>query len=70
MGGYRIDCHIVAELRMDRRPKRRKRTCGDALISASTIPLERPAGDIAGAKAMNTLTFSFNLGCIDNVANA
>ena len=55
-GGYKIDCHIVAELRIERRPKRRYKTCGDALTSASTMPLESPAGDMAGASAMKTLT--------------
>lgn len=65
-----MDCHIVAELRMDRRPKRRNRTCGEALIRASTIPLERPAGDMAGAKAMKTLTCWFSLGWIARVAKA
>lgn len=70
IGGYRIDCHIVAELRMERRPKRRKRTCGEAFINESTIPFERPAGDIAGARAMNTLTFSLSFGCTARVAKA
>jgi hypothetical protein len=51
-----MDCHIVAELRIERRPNRRNKTCGDALMSASTIPFESPAGDIAGAKAIKTLT--------------
>ena len=65
-----MDCHIVAELRMERRPKRRKRTCGEALTSASTMPFERPAGDMAGARAMKTLTWSFSLGCTAKVAKA
>lgn len=62
IGGYRIDCHILAELSMERRPNRRKRTCGEAFIRESTMPFERPAGDIAGASAINTLTLSFSLG--------
>jgi len=62
MGGYKIDCHMVAELRIDLRPKSRKRTEGDALTRASTIPFDSPAGDMAGARAMKTLTWSFNLG--------
>lgn len=70
IGGYMIDCHIVVELRMERRPKRRNRTSGEAFISESTTPFLNPAGDIAGASAMNTLTLSFNFGCIDSVAKA
>ncbi len=70
IGGYRIDCHIVAELRMLRRPKARKRTSGEALTSASTTPFCRPDGAIAGARPMNTLTLSFNFGWVDSEANA
>lgn len=36
----------------------------------STTPLRSPAGDMAGARAMKTLTFSFSFGCIESVANA
>ena len=63
-------CHMVAELRMLRRPNVRNNTSGDALIRASTTPLWRPAGDIAGARAMNTSTLSFRVGWIDKVAKA
>lgn len=31
-------------------------------MRASTMPLERPAGDIAGARAMNTFTWSLSFG--------
>ena len=55
---------------MERRPKRRKRTCGEALTSASTMPFERPAGDMAGARAIKTLTWSLSLGCTARVAKA
>jgi hypothetical protein len=61
---------MVAELRMERRPKRRKRTCGEALTRASTTLLESPAGDMAGARAMKTLTWSFSLGWIARLAKA
>lgn len=70
IGGYRMLCHVVAELRMDRRPKRRKRTCGEALIRASTIPFFNPGTDIAGASAIKTLTCSFNLGLTAKLAKA
>lgn len=70
MGGYRIDCHIVVELKIDRRPKSRKSTCGDALTSASTTPLNSPAGDMAGANAMKTLTLSLSFGWIASAAKA
>lgn len=70
MGGYRMDCHIVVELKIERRPNRRNKTCGDAFISESTTPFLKPAGDIAGARAMNTLTLSFSFGCIESVAKA
>lgn len=55
-GGYNSVSHMVAELKMERRPKRRNKTDGDALTSESTTPLDKPAGAIAGARAMNTLT--------------
>ena len=55
-GGYNKVSHMVAELRMDRLPNMRNRTDGDALTSESTTPLERPAGAIAGARPMKTLT--------------
>lgn len=53
---------MVAELRIERRPNMRKRTWGEALTRASTIPVDRPAGDIAGARAIKTLTWSLSLG--------
>ena len=62
IGGYKIDCHIVDELRRLRRPKARKRTSGEAFTSESTTPFCKPVGDIAGANAMNTSTLSFNAG--------
>ena len=62
IGGYRIDCHMVAELRMLLRPKARKRTSGEAFINESTIPFRSPAGDIAGARAMKTSTLSLRVG--------
>ena len=62
IGGYKIDCHMVAELSMLRRPKARKRTSGDALTKESTMPLRSPAGDIAGAKAMKTSILSLRVG--------
>ena len=70
MGGYRMVCHMVAELRILRRPKARNSTSGDALTSESTTPFFSPAGDIAGARPMNTLTLSLSLGCVDRAANA
>ena len=62
MGGYRIDCHMVAELNRLRRPNARNRTSGEALTRESTTPFLNPAGDMAGAKAMKTSTFSFKVG--------
>lgn len=61
---------MVAELRMDRLPKRRNRTCGDALTSESTTPLDSPAGAMAGAKAMKTLTLLLSFGWMARVAKA
>ncbi len=62
IGGYKIDCHIVAELSILRRPKARNKTSGEAFTKASTTPLRRPAGDMAGASAMKTSTWSFRVG--------
>lgn len=70
MGGYKMDCHIVVELSIERRPKRRNRTCGEAFMSESTMPFLKPAGDMAGARPMKTLTLSFSFGCIESVAKA
>ena len=70
IGGYRIDCHIVAELRMLRLPKARKSTSGEALTSASTTPFCNPEGAIAGARPTKTLTLSLSLGWVESVANA
>lgn len=70
IGGYKIDCHMVAELSMLRRPKAKKRTSGEALTKASTTPFRRPAGDMAGAKAMKTSTLSLRVGWMDSVAKA
>ena len=70
IGGYSIDCHIVAELSMLLRPKARKRTSGEAFINESTIPFRSPAGDMAGARAIKTSILSFSVGWIDKVAKA
>ena len=51
-------------------PNARKITSGEALTRASTMPLDSPAGDIAGASAIKTSTLSLRVGCIDKVANA
>jgi hypothetical protein len=56
MGGYKMVSHMVAELRIERRPNRRNKTEGDAVTSTSTIPLDKPAGAMAGARAIKTLT--------------
>ena len=70
IGGYNIDCHMVAELRMLRRPKAKKRTSGEALTRASTTPFRSPAGDMAGAKPMKTSTLLLRVGWMDSVAKA
>ena len=62
IGGYNIDCQKVAEDKIDFLPNARKRTSGEALTKESTMPLLRPAGDMAGARAMKRLTFSFRGG--------
>ena len=70
IGGYKIDCHIVAEESMLLRPNARKSTSGEAFINASTTLCRSPAGDIAGARATKTSTLSFRVGWMDNVAKA
>ena len=70
IGGYRMDCHMVAELRMLLRPKARKMTSGEAFINESTTLLYKPEGDMAGARAMKTSTLSLSVGWIDRVAKA
>jgi hypothetical protein len=70
MGGYKMVSHIVAELRMERRPNKRNKTEGDAVTSASTIPLDKPAGAIAGARAMKTLIWLLSLGWMAKLAKA
>lgn len=65
-----MDSQSGAEARMPLRPNMRNKTCGDALMRASAIPLARPGGDIAGARAMKTLTCWFNLGWIERAAKA
>ena len=70
IGGYKIACHIVAELSIERLPKAKKSSSGDVLMKVSTIPCESPEGDIAGARATNMLTFSLRLGLIEREANA
>lgn len=69
-GGYMSFSHMVAELRMDRLPNMRYRTDGEALTRESTTPFDSPAGAMAGARAMKTLTWWFNLGWMARVANA
>ena len=61
---------MPAELSRLRRPNARNSISGDALIMEATMPLARPGGDIAGARAMNTSTFSLRVGWIDSVAKA
>ena len=61
---------MVAALKMERLPNARKSISGDVLINVSTMPYDRPDGDIAGANAINMLTFSFKPGLIDKDANA
>lgn len=70
IAGYKRACHIVVLLKIAFRPKARNKTSGDALINELTMPDARPGGAIAGARAMNTSTFSFKLGWIESVANA
>ena len=78
-----MDCHIIVDVNSALRPNKRNRIIGEALMNASTMGLERPDlskmfartkrvpfGLIAGARAMNKLTFSFNCGCIDKAAKA
>jgi hypothetical protein len=70
MGGYKMDCHIVADPRIARRPKARNKMSGEALTNESTIEELRPPGDMAGARAMKTSTLSLSVGWMDRVANA
>lgn len=69
-GGYMSVSHMVAELRIDRLPNMRYRTDGEALTRESTTPFDSPAGAMAGARAMKTLTWWFSLGWMARVANA
>lgn len=62
IGGYKIACHIVAELSKLRRPNKRNSTSGEVFMKESTNPVVRPGGDMAGASAINTSTLSFNVG--------
>ena len=55
---------------MLRRPKAKNITSGEALTRASTKPLLRPEGAIAGARAMKTSTLSLRSGCIASAAKA
>ena len=70
-----MDCHMMVEVSKALLPKIRKRTVGEALMNASTIGFERPVqsesvacadkkplGLMAGARARNKFTFSFNCG--------
>jgi hypothetical protein len=70
MGGYKMACHMVAELSKLRRPNNRNRTSGEVFIKESTVPVVRPGGDMAGASAMNTSTLSLSVGWIERVAKA
>jgi hypothetical protein len=45
-------------------------TAGVALTNASMIGCLKPFGVVAGAKAMNRLTFLFKSGLIDKLAKA
>lgn len=47
-----IDCHMIVDVNKALRPKRRKRTVGEALMKASTIGLERPT--INGVNQLQT----------------
>ena len=38
IGGYRIACHMVAALKIERLPKARNNISGEVLIKVSTIP--------------------------------
>lgn len=62
--------HNGAEARMARRPKSRYKTWGEDLMSASAIPLAKPGGDMAGARAMKTLTWVLSVGWRDSAAKA
>lgn len=62
--------HNGAEARMARRPNSRYRTCGEDLMSASAMPLAKPGGDMAGARAMKTLTCLLSVGWRDRAAKA
>lgn len=66
----RMLCQKVVEPRMLLRPKKRYIKFGLAFMSASAIDAYSPAGLIAGAKAINTSTFSLSLGWILRLANA
>ena len=70
-----MDCHMMVDVNKAFLPKSRKRTVGEALMKASTVGFERPVksesvagadkkplGLMAGARAMNKFTFSFNCG--------
>jgi hypothetical protein len=70
IGGYKMACHIVAELSKLRRPNRRNNTSGDVFMKESTVLVVRPGGDMAGASAMNTSTLSLSIGWIERVAKA
>lgn len=50
--------------------KRKINQTYEAFINQSTMGAARPAGLIAGARAMKTLTFSFSSGCILRAAKA
>lgn len=63
-------CQNVVELKILFLPKNKNMMFGLVFIRASTIGLYKPAGLIAGAKAINTSTLSFKAGCMLKVANA
>lgn len=70
IGGYKIDCHMIALPRRLRRPNARKSSSGEAFTNESTTPFWSPAGDIAGANATKTSTLSFKVGWMERAAKA
>ena len=65
-----MDCHMVAEERMDLRPKKRYMRVGEAFMRLSTMGAERPGGAMAGARAMKTLIFWLSCGWMLRAAKA
>jgi hypothetical protein len=63
-------CQKVVLLKIDFLPKNRYIRLGLDFIKASTTVLLRPAGLMAGARAMKTSIFSLSFGWILSVAKA